>query len=171
MFRFVIVVMVLLIGCEEALPFEMWLDKDCDPIQGVIQQKIDQLNNWVEENTGDVLVDVVGKDSVDHEWMLSNDGSDPNIGRDFIVCFQNEPSNYRESDYSDASGWATSHGNVYLFLWTISNMELESLILHELGHSIGLAHIDEVGVMNPNLNISSFTDEDRKELCKHFGCK
>jgi hypothetical protein len=163
----------LLFGCEEEVPYELWIDNECSPINALIYDKVNEFNLWVSYYTGEELIEIQGKDKVDHEWILSIDGLDPNIGRDFLVCFYQEFASY-DTDYPGLVGWGIPKGNIFLFLWKLDDdKEIGIFILHELGHYIGLNHLaaGKVGIMSASLSAGTFTQNDVDELCQHYKCK
>jgi hypothetical protein len=159
-------------GCDER-PYELWLDSACSPNdQEVIRDAVDVLNAWTLQELGEELIEIGGIDKVDHEKALTSSGTDPNWGRDFVICFSEKPDGSNDL-WTGLSGHAYQGGDIWLFLFVISSdQKLSRTTLHELGHHIGLPHTDkEPAVMHNPPNSDSFTDYDSELLCEKYNCR
>jgi hypothetical protein len=160
-------------GCEER-PYELWIDSACLPgDQEVIRDSVATVNAWTRENIGEALIEIGGVDKVDHEQALTSSGTDPNWGRDFIICFNKKPDADSAELWNGLSGHAYQGGDIWLFRFVIaSDQKLFRTTLHELGHHIGLPHTEqEPAVMHNPPNSDSFTDFDSELLCEKYNCR
>ena len=159
-------------GCEER-PYELWIDSACSPgDQEVIRDSVATVNAWTRENIGEALIEIGGVDKVDHKQALTPSGTDPNWGRDFIICFNEKPDTDSAELWQGLSGHAYQGGDIWLFRFVIaSNQKLFRTTLHELGHHIGLPHTEkEPAVMHNPPNSDSLTAFDSELLCDKYGC-
>lgn len=80
-----------------------------------------------------------------------------------------------DNKYASYAGFWDLHGNVVIFADRIDkeNNQLYNVIVHEIGHMLGLKHIEyEKSVMQPKaIDISDcITKDDAYRLCLIYGC-
>jgi len=155
-------------GCDER-PHELWIDDACSPgDQAVIRSSVAEWNNLARSLLGESLVGIGGIDTVDHDKALTV-GADPNWGRNFAVCFDQNPNVDR---WRGLAGYAFPDGDVWLFRFGLSDRGFRITARHELGHFVGLDDLDAPrSVMDPLDTGEAFTDADRAELCRVYNCK
>lgn len=166
-----IVIFILLIcycvGCE-ATPYELWIDDTCSDLdQIVIKKSINYLNSWTKKLSGKAFISIEGTDKVDHKKALTV-GSDPEWGRDFVVCFYDDP---QMEKWAGLLGHAYQNGDIWLFRYLLSDELFILTVLHELGHYIGMDDIVSSGaVMDPINTGNTFTEADKIEFCSDASC-
>jgi hypothetical protein len=65
-------------------------------------------------------------------------------------------------------GWTDAHAHVVVIDPKLEGETFYAAVLHEFGHSIGLGHIKEAGVMNPVVGATDFSAADMAE-CRRVG--
>jgi hypothetical protein len=77
--------------------------------------------------------------------------------------------------YINYVGFWDIHGNIVVFTDRMDqNNQLYNVLVHEIGHMLGLKHVEyEKSVMQPNaINISDcITKDDADRLCLIYGCE
>jgi len=163
-------------GCDSA-PFELWIDGACSPgDQEVIRDSVATVNAWTRENVGEALIEIAGVDEVDHDKALTDEGLNPNVGRDFVICIPRSeiPENKREK-LEPLFGWGTFRGDVILFIEPLKPRIFRRRVLHELGHFIDLSHVPKTdknpAIMHPHPDSDEYTASDLKRLCENYSCR
>lgn len=161
---------IFMIGCDD-LPYELWIDDACTlEDQIIIRDSIDTVNQWVKSEIGYELIAVGGTGPVDHQIAMEH--SDPNYGRDWIVCFYKDPIGMPEGN----ADLTITDGEIFLFFSQIlSNRQLKIITMHSLLHHVGLGHVsdgdDRPAVMHSHIDSAVFTEADRELLCMEYECK
>jgi predicted Zn-dependent protease len=113
-------------------------------------------NNWL--GTDKVLV-------------LKTDAENPNIVEADAKIHETEKDSYTLGLHM-ASG-SYGYPTILLVMERIHDMQILRLTFeHELGHNLGLFHVDGLGIMYANTGITTcFTRNDAEEFCSHYHCR
>ena len=163
------------LGCEDKLGYfdtdfgydiiPLRIDAACSDLDTqVIVEGVERLNDWANRHVCQDMIDLQeGFYDVDHE--------DPYTPDEFIVCYYGKPE-WLTGGQLGTGGW---HTKVRLFLYRIPEATFNyrlALVMHELGHYIGLQHADPPAIMHvgPDSQITHFTGKDTEKLCDTYEC-
>ena len=164
--------LVVLFGCEEEMwpPCEtpldnydtipLYIDSSCQ-INETIVRKVETLNTFTESVLCEPLVEIIGTIDVDQE--------DYTLPVNTISCYAVETTWYYDSEYTDFIGYSEYFTNIRLFLFkAISKKQLNTLILHELFHYVGIVgHSSRLtDVSNADIPLTAnYTEGDKGIFC------
>jgi hypothetical protein len=67
-------------------------------------------------------------------------------------------------------GWTDGHAHIIVIEPSLDARDFYATVLHELGHSIGLRHIPDAGVMNAVVGATAFSTADLAECRRSGAC-
>jgi predicted Zn-dependent protease len=176
----IIAATMLLLGCEDeemqycdhdfgypVLP--LTIDSDCtEEHTESIVEAVDRLNDWTNKHLCQEMIEVQdGFVDIDHEDRL--------VPQETAICYYDRPS-WFDGVNQKFLGLA-GHGTKVRLFWfqepgIVQRYQI-AIIMHELGHYIGLDHVDGDAVMAVYIDVrrTSFTNNDTKELCSVYECE
>jgi hypothetical protein len=177
-----IIAVVILLGCDDdemqycdhdfgypVLP--LTIDSACTEVHiERIVEAVDRLNDWANKHVCQDMVEIQdGLVEIDHEDRL--------VPQETAICYYDRP-DWFDTVNQKFLGLAGHGTKVRLFWFQIPDMIQRyqlAVVMHELGHYIGLTHVDggEDAVMGRYIDPlrTSFTANDTTELCSVYECE
>jgi hypothetical protein len=167
------IMMVFLAACEEeevhielrepVEPIPLWIDDSCP--ENIIEATSDA-TDALEDLFGQQMVNIIGFTNIE-----SHESRHAGAGTHSLVCYSEEVSGSRNwAGY----GWTDDSVDLYLFRYNPDGYRpLYRLILHELGHYIGLqGHPDDCdgGITSDGGFEWEFQQCDADFICEFFDC-
>lgn len=132
-------------------------------------------SEWTEASDGTITFKLIWnqprrglyKDHIDPKkddgiflWYL--DKEDKNLTPELVKYFEKINGLYVPGDGSSSN---------LLIFHQVPEYHFKAVVLHEIGHLLGLNHIEEKGhLMSPAAGVSCLTLKDTQALCKHYNC-
>ena len=149
----------------------LYIDAMCsDGARDAAITAVDRLNEFARSNICEPLVDIVGTTTVDHATEA--------LTGSVLACYYDEPDWYADSALHTATGSANDFDNIriFMFKYTINSDWLQSLIMHELMHYVGIAghttNVEDIMQQSGDQKLN-YTEGDRDHFCAdgEYVCK
>lgn len=175
--RFLLLIVLVLVGCDgdtcDLQPYEhevlpLHIDTHChEQHVEAIETAVNELNRVSASELCQPVIAIGEPVDVDH-WAAE-------VQQGTISCYYEEPEWFQDTEkWVDKVGWSDYFENVRLFFWKTplkhDNFS-RALALHELGHYIGLDHVDDQdAVMSQGISSSHrrFTGSDVDEFVLRY---
>ncbi|MBN1585063.1 matrixin family metalloprotease [Candidatus Uhrbacteria bacterium] len=181
--------------------YSFWIDRNCTPLEReAVYQGVDKVNGFFLEKTGKgSWVEVLGEYYPDFRGLTPKRLND---GKNTLICAHEYNWElmevFSQTDLSGRLGRASSSGDIFIFSDSMpryggsacpipsewpEDIPLEegdpcpgnfrTVVMHEIGHMLGLGHVEGDGaVMNAFLDRSllDFTEADGRHVCERHEC-
>lgn len=185
MYKYILIFIIIFFGCEEERDNrwpsceeelkdyevqDLWIDSKCSNRDTeLILRAVDKLNDMSNGLICQPKVNVVGTMVVDHD--------DINMGgaKHVAVCYNYEPDWYKDSvNMSNHHGYCKFFHSFRLFFFKTSDNKARrlGLIMHELGHYVGMRHSNDPDAMmhQGRKKYTNYQEADADEFCKEYEC-
>jgi hypothetical protein len=155
---------VLLFGCTHGTPVK--IDLGCSPEQvDAIYRAVGTLNDWYWDHTGENAAEIVGTTWADYDYLFTRESDYDN--EHVIACVPEWA--LPGTPLDGYLGFGGEQSDVAV-IGRLEGIEFESTLLHELGHFVGLDHVEDPdAVMYQYWNDTiRFTDADTEELMRTY---
>jgi hypothetical protein len=183
---YLVIVACLTTACAPDLPRDFYIDDRFDKMEeAAILEMVTELNRTGQELVGRDLVSYQGRYRDDDGFTLDDPGDDVSV----VYKLLGPDENTRYLDEAEAGGKESIIGYslhrdtlIHGFRlprttfpdgsFSIDPGHLKQVFLHEMGHFVGMSHIDDPkAVMYPYANgAQRFTDTDKRLFCCLYEC-
>lgn len=179
--KHLLIILMFLIACEEetaqpctpvpGIPVhQIYVDSECNSVTNeAIVSAVDKTNEFTNRLICQDTVEVVGTIDVQNKYNLK-----PGTDVDIFVCYNKKPEWFDNSKYEKWFGSCSRYKEfmvIRLFLFWTPEFLYESLIMHEMGHYIGMGHTpDKKAIMYKDiLKKKNYNKSDRNMFKKVVG--